>query len=66
MKIPITPSEILLEELRQPKSISQNAMARVIRVPPRAINGIVLGKRAITPVTSIRFFGQSDTFRYGI
>ena len=66
MKTPITLGEILLEELRQPKGISQNAMARVIRVPPQAINGIVLGKRAITPAMSIRFFGQSDTFRHGI
>ena len=29
--------------------ISQNAMARAIGVPPRAVNEIVLGGRAITP-----------------
>jgi addiction module HigA family antidote len=49
--------------------ISQNAMARAIGVPPRAINEIVLGKRSITPTMSIRFgafFGQSEDFWHGI
>ena len=55
MKTPITPGEILLEEYLKPLGISQNAMARVIGVPPRAINEIVLGKRSITPAMSIRF-----------
>ena len=66
---PIHPGEILLEEYLQPMGISQNAMARAIGVPPRAIKEIVLGKRSITPAMSIRFgvfFGQSDTFWHGI
>ena len=49
--------------------ISQNAMARAIGVPPRAINEIVLGRRAITPAMSIRFgafFGQSEGFWHGL
>ena len=61
--------EILLEEYLKPMGISQSAMARAIRVPPRAINEIVLGRRAITPAMSIRFgafFGQSDDFWYGL
>ena len=69
MKSPVTPGEILLEEYLKPMAISQNAMARAIGVPPRAVNEIVLGKRAITPAMSIRFgafFGQSDTFWHGI
>ncbi len=69
MKEPITPGEILLEEYLKPMGISQNAMARALGVPPRAINEIVLGKRAITPAMSIRFgafFGQSDAFWRGI
>lgn len=60
---PITPGEILLEEYLKPTGISQNAMARAIGVAPRAINEIVLGRRSITPATSIRFgafFGQSE------
>ncbi|MEI6536440.1 MAG: HigA family addiction module antitoxin [Verrucomicrobiaceae bacterium] len=69
MNPPITPGEILLEEYLNPMRISQNAMARAIGVPPRAINEIVLGKRAITPAMSIRFgafFGQSEGFWHGI
>ncbi len=66
---PITPGEILLEEYLKPLGISQNAMARAIGVPPRAVNEIVLGKRSITPAMSIRFgafFGQSDQFWHGL
>lgn len=69
MHPPITPGEILLEEYLNPMGISQNAMARAVGVPPRAINEIVLGKRAITPAMSIRFgafFGQSDGFWHGL
>ena len=69
MNPPITPGEILLEEYLTPMGISQNAMARAIGVPPRAINEIVLGHRAITPVMSIRFgafFGQTHEFWHGL
>ena len=69
MNPPITPGEILLVEYLKPMGISQNAMARAIGVAPRAINEIVLGKRAITPAMSIRFgafFGQSPEFWHGI
>jgi addiction module HigA family antidote len=69
MKTQITPGEILLEEYLIPMGISQNAMARAIGVPPRAINEIVLGRRSITPAMSIRFgafFGQSEGFWHGI
>lgn len=69
MNGPIRAGEILLEEYLRPMGISQNAMARAMGVPPRAVNEIVLGKRSITPVMSIRmgaFFGQSDGFWHGI
>ena len=69
MERSLTPGEILLEEYLKPMGISQNAMARALGVPPRAINEIVLGKRAITPVMSIRFgkfFNQSEKFWHGI
>ena len=69
MSGPITPGEILLEEYLKPMGISQNAMARALGVPPRAVNEIVLGKRAITPVMSIRFgkfFNQSENFWHGV
>ncbi len=69
MKPPITPGEILLNDYLKPMGISQNAMARAIGVPPRAVNEIVLGKRSITPTMSIRFgafFDQSESFWHGI
>ena len=65
----MTPGEMLLEEYLTPMKISQNAMARAIGVPSRVINSIARGKRAITPVMSIRFgafFAQSDQFWHGI
>jgi addiction module HigA family antidote len=60
--------EILLEEYQRPMGISQNAMARAMGVPPRAVNEIVLGKRSITPVMSIRmgaFSGSRMDFGTG-
>lgn len=62
---PIHPGEILSEEFLVPMSISQSRVARDINVPPRRINEICLGKRAITPDTALRlgrFFGMSAEF----
>ena len=65
-KLPnIHPGEVLLEEFLTPMGISQNALARSIGVPPRRINEIVLGKRAITADTALRlahYFGTSEQF----
>ena len=65
----IHPGEILLEEFLLPMGISQNALARAIGVPPRRINEIVLGKRAITADTALRLsraFGTSEGFWMGL
>jgi addiction module HigA family antidote len=62
---PIHPGEILSEEFLVPLGISQSRIARDISVPPRRINEICLGKRAITPDTALRlgrFFGMSAEF----
>jgi addiction module HigA family antidote len=62
---PIHPGEILSEEFLAPLGISQSRIARDISVPPRRINEICLGKRAITPDTALRlgrFFGMSAEF----
>ncbi len=62
---PIHPGEILLEEFLNPMGISQYRLAKDINVPPRRINEIVLGKRAITPDTALRlskYFGLSERF----
>jgi addiction module HigA family antidote len=64
-----TPGEILLEEFLKPMGLSQNALARAIKVPPRRINEIVLAKRAITADTDLRlarFFGTSEGFWLGL
>ena len=62
---PIHPGEILLEEFLNPMGISQYRLAKDISVPPRRINEIVHGKRAITPDTALRlsrYFGLSERF----
>ena len=62
---PIHPGEILLEEFLEPMGISQYRLAKDISVPPRRINEIVHGKRAITADTALRlsrYFGMSERF----
>jgi addiction module HigA family antidote len=64
-----TPGEILIEEFLRPAGLSQNALARAIGVPPRRINEIALGKRAITADTDLRlarYFGLSEGFFLGL
>lgn len=64
-----TPGEILLEEFLKPMGLSQNELARAIYVPPRRINEIVLGKRAVTADTDLRlarYFGMSEGFFLGL
>ncbi len=61
----LTPGEILLEDYMKPMGLTQNALARALRAPPRRVNEIVHGKRVITLDTSLRlgrFFGQSWRF----
>jgi addiction module HigA family antidote len=64
-----SPGEILAEEFLVPMGLSQTALARAIHVPPRRINEIVLGKRAITADTDLRlarYFGMSEGFFLGL
>ena len=44
----IHPGEILQEEFLKPMAITQYRLAKDIGVPPRRINGIVNGQRALT------------------
>lgn len=49
--------------------ISQNRLARAMGVPPRRINEIVHGKRAVTADTAIRLalaLGTSEQFWMGL
>jgi addiction module HigA family antidote len=64
-----SPGEILLEEFLTPMGLSQTALAHTIGVPPRRINEIVLGKRAVTADTDLRlarYFKMSDGFFLGL
>jgi antitoxin HigA-1 len=50
----ITPGEILDEEFLKPMAIRQYRLAKDIGVPPRRINEIVKGQRAITADSALR------------
>lgn len=62
---PVHAGEILLEEFLVPMGISQYRLAKDISVPPRRINEIVHGKRAISADTALRlarYFETSERF----
>lgn len=59
---PIHPGEILFEDFMKPLKLSQYRVAKDIGVPPRRINEIVHGKRAVTADTALRlsrYFGTT-------
>lgn len=61
----ITPGEILEEDFLKPFGLSQYRLAADIGVPPRRINEIVKGQRAITADTALRlgrYFKMSAEF----
>ena len=62
---PIHPGEILMEEFIEPFGITQHKLSVAIGVPPRRINEIVHGKRAVTADTALRlgkYFGIDPQF----
>ena len=62
---PIHPGEILMEEFLKPLGISQYRLAKDTSVPPRRINEIIHGERAISADTALRlghYFGNSAQF----
>jgi antitoxin HigA-1 len=63
--LPIHPGEILKEEFLDPLGLSQYRLAKDTSVPPRRINEIVRGMRAISADTALRlgrYFGTSEQF----
>jgi antitoxin HigA-1 len=62
---PVHPGEVLAEDFLEPLGLSQYRVAKGLRVPPRRINEVVLGKRAMTADTALRlgrFIGTSPRF----
>jgi antitoxin HigA-1 len=61
----ITPGEILAEDFLKPLRLSEYRLAKDIAVPPRRINEIIKGQRAITADTALRlgrYFKMSPQF----
>lgn len=59
------PGVILLEEYMQPRGLSQNGLARDLRISPQRVNEIIKGNRRITTDTALRlsrYFGTSAFF----
>lgn len=62
---PVHPGEILMEDFLNGFGITQDILATSIGVPPRRVNEIVHGKRAITADTALRlgrYFGIDPQF----
>jgi addiction module HigA family antidote len=62
---PIHPGEILQTEFLDPLGVSQYRLAKDTSVPPRRINEIVRGQRAISADSALRlarYFGTSEHF----
>ena len=67
--INVHPGEVLLEEFLRPMGISQNKIARAMKISPRRVNEIIHGNRAITADTAIRLervLGVSAGFWMGL
>ena len=63
------PGEILRLEFMEPLGLTQNALARAVRVPPQRIDELVHGRRAVTADTDLRltrYFGLSEGFFLGL
>jgi addiction module HigA family antidote len=62
---PIHPGEVLLADFLEPLGLSQYRLAQDISVPPRRINEIVHGKRALSADTALRlarYFSTTERF----
>lgn len=62
---PVHPGEVLIEEFLGPMGISQYRLAKDTSVPPRRINEIVHGTRAVSADSALRlarYFGTSERF----
>ena len=66
---PTHPGEMLLEEFLEPLGISQVAFARQLGVSFPRLNGVIRGRRGVTPDTALRLervTGASAAFWLGL
>ena len=64
-RLPSHPGEMLLEEFLKPMGLSQQDLARSIRVPYQRINELVNKRRGMTPATALRlsrYFSNTPDF----
>ena len=64
-RTPTHPGEMLLEEFLIPMGLTQQDLAKAIRVPYQRVNELINGRRGMTPSTALRlekFFGMSAGF----
>lgn len=64
-RAPTHPGEMLLEEFLKPMGMSQQQLARLIRVPFQRVNELVNRRRGVTPATALRLsrlFGNTADF----
>lgn len=62
---PIHPGEVLLADFLEPLGLSEYRLAQDISVPPRRINEIVHGKRALSADMALRlarYFSTTERF----
>lgn len=62
---PVHPGEVLFEDYLKPMGLSQNQLAKPMRVPPNRIGEIIRGKRSVTAETALRLaraIGTSPDF----
>ncbi|WP_118183003.1 HigA family addiction module antitoxin [Paraburkholderia phosphatilytica] len=65
----VHPGAVLSEEFLEPLNLSQNALARAMKVPPRRINEIVHGDRNVSADTALRLsivLGTTPQFWLGL
>jgi addiction module HigA family antidote len=66
---PVHPGEVLYGDFLKPLEMSQNELAREIRVPSSRITPIIKGRRRITPEMALRlgrFFRTGAEFWLGL
>jgi antitoxin HigA-1 len=64
-RAPSHPGEMLLREFLEPLGVTQTELAERMEIPFQRVNGLVNGRRGVTPDTALRLskvFGTSPGF----